>query len=153
MMTMMMILMKIIWIDDDHLSPYSSCPSSLQELAPPLLPTKPYKGVLGCFFIFYFYCISPHVYIWWILYNNHSTNIYLSPLPQRVPYDGQPCRCQVFSGWQRPAVTSRLHLNSNMTKTHTKTNDVTTNQTQLHIFWIGIKYTWVLFLFLTLNRY
>ena len=49
----MMILMKIIWIDDDHLSPYSSCPSSLQELAPPLLPTKPYKGVLGCFFIFF----------------------------------------------------------------------------------------------------
>ena len=45
------------------------------------------------------------------------------------------------------------YLNSNMTKTHTKTNDVTTNQTQLHIFWIGINYTLVRFLFLTLNRY
>ena len=31
--------------------------------------------------------------------------------------------------------------------------DVKTNQTQLHIFWIGIKYTLVRFLFLTLNRY
>ena len=79
--------------------------------------------------------------------------LYLSPLPQRVPYDRQPCRCQVFSGWQRPAITSRLHLNSNMTKTHTKTFDVTTNQPQLHIIWIGTKYTWARFLFLTLNRY
>ena len=43
--TMMMILLKIIWIDDDHLSPYFSCPSSLQQLAPPLLPTEMGPGL------------------------------------------------------------------------------------------------------------
>ena len=65
-------------------------------------------------FLFHFlflFCIFLPASISYPLYDIHCTNIYLSPLPQRVPYDRQPCRCQVFSGWQRPAVTSRLHLN------------------------------------------